>query len=135
MCPEMQPGAECAFSFPAHVASKNQMKSLQDFALGLQTQRVQLMMMVEQVNGGYSDPNLSSELDRLQRMIKAKQDAEKMGFTVHQTTTVQGNANVMSQLFGPEVGQASAALPAPVDTNTVFVQSDVVEATIVEEGE
>ena len=123
VCPEFSPGSECAFEFPAYVSTKNQMRALQDFLIELQTQRVLRMSMIEQLKGGYADANLSAEEDRLQRMINAKRDAEKQGFSLHIEATGNGEAGAISRIFGRSVGDASTALPAPISVEQVMSQS------------
>jgi hypothetical protein len=129
MCPEFRPGHECAYEFPAYVSTKNQMRALQDFLIKLQTQRVLRMSMMEQLKGGYADQNLSAEADRLQRMIKAKQEAERQGFSLHIEASSSGEAGAISRIFGRDVGDASSALPQ-VQSTTEFM-SDIVEAELV----
>jgi hypothetical protein len=132
MCPEFSQGSECAFEFPAYVRTKNQMRALQDWLIQHQTQRVQRMMMIEQIKGGYADANLSAEEDRLQRMIKAKQDAEREGFSLHIQASSSGEMGAISRLFGKEVGDEATSLPHVISTSEIMRNSDIVDAEIVE---
>jgi hypothetical protein len=71
------------------------------------------MQMAEQIEGGYADPNLSSEIDRLQRLIKQKQDAEREGFTMTMQVTDTTKTGAMSRFFGADVAQKlNSQLPA-----------------------
>jgi hypothetical protein len=135
MCTEFSAGSECAFEFPAYVSTKNQMRALQDWLIELQTQRVQRMSMIEQLKGGYADANLSVEEDRLQRMINAKREAEKSGFTLHVEAHNNGEAGAISRLFGRDVGDASTALPMAISSEQVMEDSGIVDAEIVDDGE
>lgn len=113
-CVKAQPGAECAYEIPVQVTSKNQMKRLQDALIEAQYQRAARMIMFEQVQGGYADANTSAEIDRLQKLINAKRDSEKSGFSLHMDVHDDKGVGVMSRMFGHEAGDAMTALPAPV---------------------
>ena len=85
-CPEMTPGSECVYEIPAKIRTTSQLAALQDWLIETQAQRVAFMRLIEQAEGGYADANLTAEMLHLQRMIKAKNDAAKEGFSI----TIQG---------------------------------------------
>lgn len=125
-CPEASPGSECAFEIPVRVRTGSQMAALQDWLLETQAQRVAYMRLVEQAEGGYADVNLSTEMDRLQRMIAAKTAAAKEGFSLKiEATSSPGGPGILSNIFGKDVAGKMGALPAPVESR------DVIEAEII----
>lgn len=126
-CPEMTPGSECAFEIPAKVRTVAQLAAVQDWLIETQTQRVAFMRLVEQAEGGYADANLTAEMNNLARMIKAKNDVGKEGFSINNTFVAPPSGpGVMSQFFGSTVAERVGELPAPVDAR------DVMDVEIVE---
>jgi hypothetical protein len=112
-CPGFQPNANCLYDIPIEVKTPQQLRALYDGLVAFQTQRVMFMQMAEQIEGGYADPNLSSEIDRLQRLIKQKQDAEREGFTMTMQVTDTTKTGAMSRFFGADVAQKlNSQLPA-----------------------
>jgi hypothetical protein len=125
-CPKAKANAACAYEIPIVVTSKNQMRRLQDAVIEAQYQRTARMLMFEQVNGGYADGNTSAELDRLQKMINAKRDAEKSGFSLHMDVHDDAGTGVMSRVFGRDVGDAVTALPEAIDSQQIM-DAEIVE--------
>jgi hypothetical protein len=135
VCPEFSQNSECAYELPVDLTSKNQLRHAFDTVLSMQFQRIARMSMIEQLQGGYADQNLSAEIDRFGRLTKLRHDAEKSGVTV--TIAAQGDAGTgaISRLFGRDVGDqvTDRALPAPVTTAEVI--GSYVDADVVEDGE
>jgi hypothetical protein len=126
----MTPGSDCLYEIPVKVRTTSQLAAVQDALIEMQTQRVLFMRMIEQAEGGYADANLTVEMAALQRMIKAKTDAGKDGFSINIANVASpGGPGMISRIFGSDVTEKMAALPAPVDTQ------EIVEAEIVREGE
>ena len=126
-CPGYQPHHACAYEIPVEVHTMPQRAAVWDSMLAMQFQRVLRMQMVEQLEGGYVDQNLSAEIDRLARMLKARADTEKSGFSLHVEGSVQGDTGMLSRIFGKEAGTGMSALPAPERAQ------DIVEAEIISE--
>lgn len=127
-CPEMTPGSDCAYEIPAKVRTTGQLAAVNDWLIETQTQRVAQMRLIEQIEGGYADSNLSAEMDRLAKMIKAKNDAAREGFSLKiEGSASPGGPGMIARIFGNEAAEKMTALPAPVDTE------DVVEAVIISE--
>ncbi len=103
-CPEYQPGESCAYEIPVRVRTKEQYIALLDSMISMQAMRVFSMRMSEEVEGGYSDPNLSQEMDRLAKFVKLKSDIEEAGFSFSMKVQSKDNAEVglISRLFGPK---------------------------------
>jgi len=121
-------GSNCAYNIPVTIRTKDQMQALQNSLIDMQTQRVMFMKMAEDLEGGYADPNLSSELDRLQKMIKIKTELESDSFSVKfEAKGTTGQAGIMSRLFGREAGDAARALPQEVSADRMILEMDVID--------
>lgn len=126
-CPESKPDSDCAYEIPAKVRTTSQLASLQDWLIETQAQRVAFMRMVEQAEGGYADANLTTEMLHLARMIKAKQEAQKEGFSIKiEGSATPGGPGMISRIFGQDTVEKMTALPAPVDPNEVIEDAELV---------
>ncbi|MEV6313579.1 hypothetical protein AB0M10_33960 [Streptomyces sp. NPDC051840] len=137
-CPEYQPGESCAYEMPVRVRTKEQYIALLDSMISMQAMRVFSMRMSEEVEGGYADPNLSSEMDRLAKFVKLKSDIEEAGFTFSMKMQSKDNAEVglISRLFGPKSDGPPALSPAgTVSAQDALGQMGIMDAEIVEEPE
>ncbi|MGW3860240.1 hypothetical protein ACWEDZ_01975 [Streptomyces sp. NPDC005047] len=135
-CPEYQPGESCVYEMPIKVKTKEQYIALLDSMISMQAMRVFSMRMSEEVEGGYADPNLSQEMDRLAKYVKLKADIEEAGFTFSMTMESKGSAEVglISRLFGPKSDGPPALSPAgTVSAEQAFNQMGIMDAEIVEE--
>jgi hypothetical protein len=104
-CPEYKPGAECAYGLPP--GDMLTIEEMEDMALQIQFGRVQFMRLVEDVEGGMADPALSSELDRLTRMVKAKRDGGMFELHEHRSVRVpatEEGRGFIAGLLGPAAG-------------------------------
>lgn len=131
-CVAFEPGANCAYNMPIEVRTTDQLRALQAALVEMQAQRVLFMKLAEDVEGGYADPNLSSEMDRLQRMLKAKSDSEREGFSLKMEVTDSGNPGYFSRMFGSNAAEKMAALPQPVKADDIIKSMDVVDGEIVD---
>lgn len=134
-CPGFLADSNCLYSIPIEVKTPAQMKSLQNGLIEMQSQRVMFMKMTEDVSGGYVDTNLSSEMDRLQRMIKTATDADKDKFSMSVTMskTPQG-PGFFEKAFG--VSPSKIELAAPLDADKLILNSemaDIVDAELINE--
>ncbi|MET9360321.1 hypothetical protein ABZX93_05380 [Streptomyces sp. NPDC006632] len=135
-CPEYQPGESCAYEMPVRVRTKEQYIALLDSMISMQAMRVFSMRMSEEVEGGYADPNLSSEMDRLAKFVKLKSDIEEAGFSFSMKVQSKDNAEVglISRLFGPKSDGPPALSPAgTVSAQDALGQMGIMDAEIVEE--
>lgn len=112
-CPAFTPGASCAYKIPVEVKTAEQLRALQEGLIEMQAQRVTFAAMTEQIEGGYPDPNLSGEIDRLGRLIKQKQDSEKEIFRATQDVTMAGGPGFISKMFGQAAGDKLHDQTAP----------------------
>ncbi|WP_020142283.1 hypothetical protein [Terracoccus sp. 273MFTsu3.1] len=136
-CPMFEDGANCAYEIPVEVKTKDQMQSLQNGLIEMQTQRVLFARMSEEITGGYPDPNLSSEMDRLQKMIKTKTELEQDGFTFKMEAKGRGGSDgggILQRMFGAQPEQTARALPAPVKADAIAASqfSDIIDVEVIE---
>lgn len=140
-CPAFDPGSACVYDIPVEIRTRDQLDAAESMLMEMQVRRVMLMHLAEQVDGGYADPNLSQEIDRMSRMIKTKHDREQDGFSLtikanQAASSAHAGAGVLSRIFGRETSEPARELPAPVPSRTVAEQLGldvVVEAEIVNE--
>lgn len=123
-CAGYMPDANCLYGIPVSVRTPTQMKALQDGLVEMQFQRVKFMEMAEQASGGYVDSNLSGEIDRLQRLIKAKMESEseKMSIRMDLSRPAQGQPSLMAQLMGSKLTEqiSRAEYPETVDADAII---------------
>lgn len=101
-CEEFKPNTTCAFSIPLEIRTKEQRASFMTGMIELQAGRVMFGAMVEQVNGGYPDPNLSQEYDRMLKAIQVQADLEDNRDFLRISVEARGKTGVLSRLFSPE---------------------------------
>lgn len=139
-CPEYDPGSSCVYEIPVRVRTKEQYMSLLDGIISMQAMRVFSMRMFEEVEGGYVDPNLSQEMDRLARFVKLKSDIEEAGFTFSMKMQSKDGAQVglLSRLFGEKTSGGPPAL-SPAGTVSIEhalgqmgVAQDILDVEVVE---
>jgi hypothetical protein len=99
-CPAYQPQSTCGFNLPIEVKTKEQLKSLINTMLEIQGQRVVFSKFTEDLNGGYPDPNVGVEMDRLFKMMKTVKELDDSKEVFRMTVERQGSAGVLSSLFG-----------------------------------
>jgi hypothetical protein len=133
-CPAYDPNANCAYDIPVQVKSKQQMQSLQNSLIEMQAQRVLFMKMVEDMTGGYADPNLSGEIDRLQKLVKVKTELEQDTFSVKlEAKGNGGGAGMISRIFGRDAGEQMTSIDRPVSADRMIEQSTgFIDAEIVD---
>ena len=86
------------------------MKALLNAIIEMQGQRVAFMRFAEEMNGGYADPNLSQEIDRLYKLVAQMQEMGSSKEFIRMTVERQGSAGVLSSIFGDRA-QALKELP------------------------
>jgi hypothetical protein len=128
-CPMFEENSTCAYTIPIQVRNKEQVQALMDALVEMQTQRVLFMKMAEDAEGGHADPILSSEIDRLSKLMKTKHDMEQEGFSLTVTAKQSGQNNLMAKMFSPIAPKAEfqALEAAPADdyiSQIVDVETD-----------
>ena len=110
-CPAFKPQSVCAFKLPIEVKTKDQLKGLIEAMVEMQSQRVAFMRFTEEINGGYADPNVSQEMDRLFKMLKTVKELDDSSSFIKMTVEAKnGSAGVLSNIFGDKA-QALKELP------------------------
>jgi hypothetical protein len=99
-CPAFKPSSTCAFKLPVSIKTKDQLKALINAVIEMQGQRVAFMRFSEEMNGGYADPNVSQEIDRLFKLIKTTKELDDSREFIRMTVERQGSAGVLSSIFG-----------------------------------
>lgn len=99
-CPAFKPQSTCAFKLPVEVKTKDQLKALINAIIEMQGQRVAFARFSEEINGGYPDPNVSQEIDRLFKLIKTTKELDDSREFIRMTVERQGSSGVLSALFG-----------------------------------
>ena len=134
-CPMYQPGANCAYDIPITIKTKDEFVRMQNSLVEMQAQRVMFMRFAEEMEGGYADPNLSGEMDRLQKMLRNKHDMEQEGFSLQisaRSTGGSGRTGVIERLFGEQASHRARQLPnGPLDADEAIgeiVDGDWVDA-------
>jgi hypothetical protein len=117
-CPAFKPDNMCAFNLPIEVKTKDQLKALLTAIIEMQGQRVAFMRFAEEMNGGYADPNLSQEIDRLYKLVGQVKEMETNKEFIQITAQRQSAGGVLSAIFGDRA-QALRELPETLKEDTV----------------
>lgn len=125
-CPAFKPQNTCAFDLPVEVKTKEQLKSLINAMVEMQGQRVAFMRFSEEMNGGYADPNVSQEVDRLIKMVERVNDMNSDKEFIQITASRQSSGGVLSAIFGDKA-QALRELPEALKEEQVtkIIQSSI----------
>lgn len=125
-CPAFEPGSNCAYDIPLTIQTPGQLRSLQNALIEMQGQRVLFMRMAEDMEGGYADPNLSNEIDRLQKLVAKKVELETDGFSLKIEAKGRGKSDpgFISRWFGAEAGTAAHQLPASIRADDAILVLD-----------
>jgi hypothetical protein len=99
-CPAFRPEAACAFNIPVSLRTREELLSALYSIVELQVQRVAFGRYTEELEGGYADPNLSGELDRLMRLVKELKDIEDSRDSLKINVEARAGAGVLSRIFG-----------------------------------
>lgn len=117
-CPAFKPDNMCAFNLPIEVKTKDQLKGLLTAILEMQGQRVAFMRFAEEMNGGYADPNVSQEIDRLMKLVGQVKEMESNKEFIQITAQRQSAGGVLSAIFGDRA-QALRELPETLKEDQV----------------
>lgn len=124
-CPAFKPATACAFNLPVEVKTKDQLKGLLTAIIEMQGQRVAFMRFAEEMNGGYADPNVSQEVDRLFKLVKNMKELEENKEFIRITAERQTSGGVLSAIFGDRA-QALREMEQPISeekTTMIIKQS------------
>src|SRR5690606_21418735 len=100
-CPAVTPDSTCAFNIPLESKTKAHHKALLQSVIEMQGQRVAFARYAEETTGGgYPDPNVSQEIDRLFKIVESLKRLEDNREFARITVERQGSSGVLSALFG-----------------------------------
>jgi hypothetical protein len=102
VCPLFELGSSCKYSIPIEIRNRDQLMSILHSLLEMQGQRVAFGFFSEQLQGGYPDANLSSELDRFMRMTQSVKEIQDNRDFLKVTVEGRTQAGVLARLFGAE---------------------------------
>ena len=126
-CPAFKENNTCAFNLPVEVKTKDQLKGLLTAIIEMQGQRVAFMRFAEETNGGYADPNVSQEIDRLFKLVSSMKELESNKEFVRITAERQTSGGVLSAIFGDRA-QALKEMPQPLnEEQTTMIIKDSLE--------
>ena len=131
-CPAFKPGASCAYKIPVEIENKEQLEALSRSLVEMQTQRVLFMRFAEETSGGYADPNLSQEIDRLTKLVKATAELTDTASTFKMTIEAKNQGSgAISRIFGGGAQDQRAVESVP-NTMLNSNQTDIAIAEIIE---
>jgi hypothetical protein len=110
-CPQFQENAECAFSLPVEIRTKDQLNAALRGLVEMQVGRVMFGRFAEELEGQGLDPALSAELDRTFNLIEKFKNINDTRDTVRFEVEARGSSGVLSRLFGAKAGEQARALP------------------------
>jgi hypothetical protein len=85
----------------------------------MQVQRVAFARFSEELNGGYPDPNVGQEVDRLFKLLKTVKELDDSSSFIKMTLEGRsGGAGVLSSIFGDKA-QVLRELPETVEAHVV----------------
>jgi hypothetical protein len=82
----------------------------------MQGQRVAFMRFAEELNGGYADPNVSQEVDRLMKLVKSMKELDENKEFVRITAERSSSGGVLSAIFGDRA-QALREMPNTINAD------------------
>lgn len=100
-CPAFKEHNSCAFNFPVEVKTKEQLSAFLTAILEMQGTRVAFLRFAEEtMGGGYPDPNLSQEIDRLFKLVANMQEMSTDKETLLIKAERSSAGGMISAIFG-----------------------------------
>jgi len=126
-CPAFKPQNTCAFNLPVKVETPEQLRALNTALLEMQAQRVAFMRFAEEMNGGYADPNLSQEMDRYYKMLKAMKELDESKEFIQITAQRNAGQGVLSAIFGDRIQAVKDQQQGFSEERTTLIIKDAIE--------
>ena len=128
-CPAFTPDTECAFSLPVELKTAEQLKAALTAILEMQVQRIAFARFSEEINGGYPDPNVSQEIDRLYKLVTATKNLDTNREFIQITAERTTGGGVLSQIFGERASNITQQPAVGMDENqtTRMIQQAIEE--------
>jgi hypothetical protein len=131
-CPSFQENAECAFSLPIEIRTKDQLSAAMRALVEMQVGRVMFARFAEEMEGQGLDPSLSAEMDRVFALVEKMRNISDNREMVSLKVEASGSSGVLSRLFGQKAGEQARQLPnGGFDSN----QTDALYADIIDLSE
>jgi hypothetical protein len=125
-CPSFSPDTSCAYSIPVEIRTKDQLESVMQAVLEIQTQRVLQARFSEEITGQELAPEVGREMDRLftlsAKMQETLDSRESLKISVEAKGHGGGAGGALSRLFGAQVADNAKALPEPIDSDAVLAE-------------
>jgi hypothetical protein len=129
VCPKFEPGAECYYQLPIVVKTPDDIKTIENVLISIQTQRVAFARVAEDMEGGFPDPNVSNEIDRLSRLIKMQRDGTMSKFSMVVSASGDGKPNLVDTLF-PQVAEAQNKQIEGKKVDDIMESAQIFEAEV-----
>lgn len=118
-CPAFQEHVECAYKIPVELRTKEQLRAVLRSMLEMQTSRVLFARFAEELEGQGMDSNLSSEIDRLFKLVKEFKDIEDTRDLVRFEMEARGSSGVLSRIFGEKAASKANELSQPMSQEDI----------------
>lgn len=132
-CPAFKQDSDCAFKIPVEIKTREQLMALLDAVLEMQAARVFFARFSEELNGGYIDPNLSLEIDRLYKITERRKEIESDTSYTKLVIEERGGTSggVLSQVFGRR--DTPKELPQPLNESASSkLIDDIIDGEVVD---
>lgn len=128
VCPAFIPASSCAYNFPVEVRTDAQVRALLATMVEMQAARVAFARFGEELKGGYPDPVVGAEMDRLIRLtdkvMKPNERRERLTLSVEtETSGGMQPGGVLSRIFGA----APTPRPPEITVSQVIDADDVTD--------
>jgi hypothetical protein len=118
---------------PSDALTKPQRAALFDAMISMQAERVFFMREAEESEGGYTNKDLSAELDRLRKLLESKDELENTGFSLVVKANQRGGdqPGILTRLFGGGQPQAAIAADTSASAEQILGKAEVLDAEVV----
>ena len=103
-CQFFEDGEECHFKTAVNIENPNDLFELIKQMIEIQGERVLFGRFIEEMEGGYVDRNLSSEVERMLDMVKQlrdiMQEKEEISIQMRGKEAVKSGGGILSEIFG-----------------------------------
>lgn len=134
-CPESRPDASCVYGIPVVLNTPEAKAAADDVVDTIRFKRIAFGSVIEQLEGGYMDPNLTKEIDAWDRSRakKREEDSDTFSLTVKASSKAQAGSGMISRIFGRDSVPSQKELPVAIPAERIFEESGIAEAEIVGE--
>lgn len=123
-CPLYQVNTACGIDWTSDAENVTKSSDRMEYLIKLQMKRVQRGTIIEELDGGVADQLVSSEIDRLNNLIRAKNDLDNVWSV---KVEAKGNNNqspgILAQLFGGKKETEQPTIPVQEVTKQIAAQT------------